>query len=86
MTIVRELRRHKRLAVSKGEEKPEYLEKRLAYYVKGPAAETWKYADISRRSRKTDEFFICGRRMGALTAPINRARSSQAYKTVVPIC
>ena len=35
MTIVRELRRHKRLAVSKGEEKPEYLEKHLAYYVKG---------------------------------------------------
>ncbi len=38
MTILRELRRHKRLAVSKGEEKLEYLEKRLAYYVKGPAA------------------------------------------------
>ncbi len=38
MTILRELRRHKRLAVSKGEEKLEYLEKRLAYYVKGSAA------------------------------------------------
>jgi len=48
----------------KGGPKPDFLKKRVAYYVAGPGAETWKYADTLEEVERERRTFYLGSTAG----------------------
>lgn len=70
--------------ILKGGPKPEFLKKRVAYYVAGPGAETWKYADSLEEVERERRTFYLGSTGGRANDVFASGRLSPEPQISVP--